>query len=277
MKGNKSTIILVIILIVGLIMTTYPMVSNYFYQKNQKEIISTYINDVKEDIDYSEFFNKSNDYNSKLAKLNNQFGNYKTVTNINDVIKTDDLLGFITINKIKQDLPIYYGTDMNTLSNKVGILEGTSIPIGGPSTHSVLTAHRGLKSYKLFTDLDKIEVGDIFTITIYNQILTYQVDQIKIVKPDESDDLKIVKDEDYVTLTTCTPYGINSHRLLIRGTRIDNLKGKRIISNEAYKINKMTVTPIICIPLLLIWILILILKPKRKEINIKDLIKGEKK
>ena len=170
------------------------------------------------------------------------------------------IMGYITIEKIGVELPIYHGTSDGVLQVAAGHLEGTSLPVGGGSTHAVISAHRGLPSAKLFTNLDQLEVGDTFTITVLDRVLTYEVDNISIVLPTETDNLKVTEGKDYVTLMTCTPYGINSHRLLVRGRRIetpDKLKHIRVTS-EATKIEPIITAPIIALPLLLallIWLL----------------------
>ena len=197
---------------------------------------------------------------------------YENLLNINN----DGMIGYITIDKIKVELPIYHGTSEEVLSKSVGHLEGSSLPVGGIGTHSVLSAHRGLPSSKLFTDLDKLEIGDIFTINILNQMLTYEIDKITIVKPNEIEGLKIEEGKDYITLLTCTPYGINTHRLLVRGTRIENAKEKIYITTEAFKINNLIVTPIVALPIIFILLLIIIFKPIENNYNLKEYLNKNK-
>ena len=168
-------------------------------------------------------------------------------------------------------LPIYHGTSDAVLNRGVGHLEGSSLPVGGESTHSVMSAHRGLPSAKLFTDLDRLETGDTFQITILDQVLTYQVDQVKVITPREIDDLQIVDGKDYCTLFTCTPYGINTHRLLVRGIRIETITEKPVIyvANEAFRIEPLLVTPAVAAPMVLVFLIHLMVKyrepPKKKE------------
>ena len=177
-------------------------------------------------------------------------------------------MGYITIEKIKVELPIYHGTSNEVLNSSVGHIEGSSLPIGGLTTHSVLSAHRGLPSAKLFTNLDRLEIGDTFKITILDEVLTYQVDKIVIVKPNNRDNIKIEENKDYITLLTCTPYGINTHRLLVRGVRIENAKKKSYITTEGFKINNLIVVPILSTPIILLLLIITIIKPvKRVNIN----------
>jgi len=178
------------------------------------------------------------------------------------------MIGYIKIDKLKIELPIYHGTSSSVLNVAVGHLEGSSLPIGGKSTHSVLAAHRGLPNKELFTNITKLELGDIFTITVLDKILTYRVDNITIVEPSDISKLKIVENKDYVTLLTCTPYRLNFHRLLVRGTRIENKEEKKIIiTSDAYQIDKRKVTIISSIPALIILIIYIILKPTKKKIN----------
>ena len=182
-------------------------------------------------------------------------------------------MGYLTIDKIKVELPIYHGTSAEVLSKAVGHLEGTSLPVGGTGTHSVLSAHRGLPSFRLFTDLDKLELGDTFVIQILDRTMTYQIDKITIVKPNQINDLKIDKDSDYVTLLTCTPYGINTHRLLVRGKRIENIENKKIfITTEGFKISTLVVTPIVALPIIFSLLLIILIKPVEKKIDYKKYI-----
>ena len=176
-------------------------------------------------------------------------------------------MGYLTIDKIKVELPIYHGTSADVLNKAVGHLEGTSLPVGGKGTHSVLSAHRGLPSFKLFTDLDKLEIGDTFVINILDRTITYQVDKITIVKPNQVNDLKIDKDGDYVTLLTCTPYGINTHRLLVRGKRIENETKKTFITTEGFRISTLVVMPLVALPIIFSLLLIILIKPINKKVD----------
>ncbi|MCI7241430.1 MAG: class C sortase [Bacilli bacterium] len=285
MKKHKITFILILFFFIGLLILTYPMISDYFNQKTQSRVITDYeslLNNL-EIKDYSLEFDKATDYNNRLKDLANPLLTYDTLNDYNDYndilnINSNGMMGYITIDKIKVELPIYHGTSKDVLSTAVGHIEGTSIPVGGSYTHSVLSAHRGLPSSKLFTDLDKLEIGDIFTITVLDKVLTYEVDKISIVKPNEIDELKI-DENDYVTLSTCTPYGINTHRLLVRGKRIENIEAKKkYITTEAFKIDNLIVTPLVAIPIILILLLIIVFKPVEKtKINIDKYIYPSKK
>lgn len=265
-------IILFSTLFIGITILSYPFISQYINSKTQSKIVDDYKKHIEkiDKKDYSNIFKKAEEYNKKLAKLDypfieyNKLKNYKKILNINN----DGMIGYIKIDKLKIELPIYHGTNPSVLNEVVGHLEGSSLPLGGPSTHSVLAAHRGLPGKELFTNITKLELGDTFTITVLDRVLTYKVDNIVVVKPTDISKLKIIKDKDYVTLLTCTPYGQNFHRLLVRGTRIETKEEKNItITNEARQINKLLVTIIFSIPIILILIIYVLVKPSKKEIN----------
>lgn len=276
-SGSASTIILVAIFFVGLSVLLYPTVSDFLNEKRQSQAIVNY-DDIIVDLtpeDYSAFFSDADTYNKKIRNMSFPFMNHKNIAeeyyNTLDV-NGDGMMGYITIEKIKVQLPIYHGTSDKVLNSAVGHVEGSSIPIGGESTHSVLSAHRGLPSAKLFTNLDKVEVGDVFTIRILDKTITYQVDQILIVLPHETEALNLVPGEDYCTLVTCTPYGINTHRMLVRGTRIENIEPDRVINviTEAYQIDPLIVTPAVAAPMLAILLVILIVKSGKSGKNRKQ-------
>lgn len=282
MKKNKTTLIMVLFFFIGLAILLYPSISNFYNQKVQSKAIIDYesiLNNIKKE-DYTDYFNKADEYNKKLLSMKRPLLTYKNIKNYNKILNLNDhgMMGYLTIDKIKVELPIYHGTSADVLSKAVGHLEGTSLPVGGSGTHSVLSAHRGLPSFKLFTDLDKLELGDTFVINILDQTLTYQIDKITIVKPNQVNDLKIEKDKDYVTLLTCTPYGINTHRLLVRGVRIENINNKKLfVTTEGFKISKLVVMPLVAIPLILILLLIILFKPIEKRIDFKEFVYPNKK
>ncbi len=270
--GGASTIILVAIFFVGLSVLLYPTISDFWNEKRQSQAIVNY-DDIIVDLtpeDYSAFFSEADAYNKKIRNMSFPFMNHKNIAeeyyNTLDV-NGDGMMGYITIEKIKVQLPIYHGTSDKVLNSAVGHVEGSSIPVGGESTHSVLSAHRGLPSAKLFTNLDKVEVGDVFTIRILDKTITYQVDQILIVLPDETEPLNIEQGKDYCTLVTCTPYGINTHRMLVRGTRIENIEPEKVINviTEAYQIDPLIVTPAVAAPMLGILLIILLVKSGSKN------------
>ena len=264
MKKNKSTIILILVFFVGLSVMLYPTLSDYVNQRHQSRAVAAYAADVVKltTADYSAYFDAADAFNAQIAAdpdalyHPDRFPSYESTL---DVTGTG-IMGYITIEKIGVELPIYPGTGDSVLQVAAGHLEGTSLPVGGGSPPAVISAHRGLPSAKLFTILDKLREGDTFLLRVLDEILTYEVDQILIVEPQDTAALEIVEGQDYCTLVTCTPYGINSHRLLVRGRRIetpDKLKHIRVTS-EATKIEPIITAPIIALPLLLallIWLL----------------------
>lgn len=270
MKRKKITLILLVIFFIGLSVLLYPSISQYWNSKVQSQAITDYeknISNIKEE-DYTNIFAEAENYNQKLTKLDFPLIQYKDISGYDNLININNngMMGYIQIDKIKVQLPIYHGTSASVLNVAVGHFEGSSLPIGGKNTHSVLSAHRGLPSAKLFTNLNKLEIGDIFVITVLDRKLTYQVDDIEVVIPSDVSNLEIVEGEDYVTLVTCTPYGINTHRLLVRGTRIENIKDKKlIVTSDAYLIDKLVVTLVISLPILLILIIYVMVKPVKKK------------
>lgn len=265
MKKNKTTFFMVLFFFIGLMVLLYPSISSYTNNKIQSKAVNKYEELLKniEEIDYEAYFKDAEKYNKKLAKIANPLISYKKLGSAKDILNVSGtgMIGYISIDKIKIELPIYYGTSDEILNIASGLLEGSSFPVGGKGTHAVISAHRGLPSSKLFTDLNKIEKGDTFIIKVFDKTMTYEVDQILIVQPNETDSLAINSKEDYVTLMTCTPYGINSHRLLVRGHRIENAKAKAYVSTEAFKVNKLIVTSIACMPIIFIWLIIVAFKP----------------
>lgn len=267
------TIILVCVFIVGLAVLLYPTVSSWWNNKVTTRAIATYDSTVAEinEEDYSAYFVAAEKYNEALASLGSAAAistpeladeNYWSTLDISGT----GIMGYITIEKINVQLPIYHGTSADVLQVGAGHLEGTSLPVGGGSTHSVISAHRGLPSATLFTNLDQIEVGDLFTITVLDQVLTYEVDQITIVEPDDIEGLYIEKDKDYCTLMTCTPYGVNSHRLLVRGERTENVEKALIyVTAEAYQVDTIIVASIAAVPLLLILLAWLLVSTRRRK------------
>ena len=231
MKKNVVRIILIVGFCVGLIISLYPLISNIYSRRNQIQVINDYTEDIKE-IDTKQIAKElelANAYNRKLNQtivLTDPFDPsaidmaddaYYDILNYTD----DGVMAYINIPKIDVNLPIYHGTDSEHMLKGVGHLVGTSFPVGGVDTHAVLSAHSGLSTAELFTNLADLKKGDLFYIHVLDDVLAYEVDKINVVKPNETNDLKIVPGQDYVTLVTCTPYGINSHRLLVRGHRVE--------------------------------------------------------
>ena len=256
MRKHLTTVLIIVMFIVGLSVLLYPAISNYINQKNASKVISEY-NDKLENTSsdrIESMFAQAQDYNKRLGETSSAFYNPELVKDYDTTldITGTGIMGYIDIDRIGVELPIYHTVDDSVLSAGAGHLEGTSLPIGGASTHCVLSGHRGLPSAKLFTDLDELEVGDEFTITVLDQKLTYRIDRIKTVKPSETEDLQIESGKDYCTLMTCTPYGINSHRLLLRGVRVETAEEKPgiFVKNEAFRIDPLVVTPIVAVPML---------------------------
>ena len=222
---------------------------------------------LMEQADYTEYFEAAEEYNRALAELTVPLMEYGKLEGYRSLDVTGmGVLGYISIDKIAVELPIYHTTSDSVLAFAVGHLEGTSLPIGGESTHSVLSAHRGLPTATLFTHLDRMELGDTFELTILDRTLTYQVDQIKVIDPSNAEDITIVEGEDYCTLLTCTPYGINTHRLLVRGKQVDSATQKNIyITSDAFRIDPLIVTPAVAIPILLILMIIVLATPVKKD------------
>ena len=274
MKKNRSNIILILIFLVGLSVMLYPTVSDYVNQKNQSRAVASYSEEVESlsDVDYQAYFDAADDYNRRLAETPDAFYRPEEVSGYTDTLDVSGtgIMGYITISKIGVELPIYHGTSDGVLQVAAGHLEGSSLPVGGAGTHAVISAHRGLPSAKLFTNLDELEVGDTFTITVLDRVLTYEVDQISIVLPTETDLLQPVEGKDYVTLMTCTPYGINTHRLLVRGKRIENAENQKHIrvTADALRIEPIIVAPALAVPMLLVMLVVMLAVPhlrKRKN------------
>jgi sortase A len=270
-KGTLSNLILILVLVAGLSLMLYPSFSDYWNSSRQTQIITHYAEAVASmDNDaYDEIWESAREYNASLVGRDNgyllseeQKARYNNELNF----AGDGIMGYVEIPDINVMLPIYHGITEEVLQVAIGHIEWSSIPAGGESTHCVVSGHRGLPSARLFTDLDKLGEGDVFMLNVLNQVLTYQIDQIKIVEPHETEELMIEEGEDYCTLVTCTPYGINSHRMLVRGTRIENLeevKVKRVIA-DAVQIEPVIVAPVLAAPMLLV-LLISLLFPKNKK------------
>ncbi|MBO5001475.1 MAG: class C sortase [Prevotella sp.] len=264
-----TTIIFTIMLFVGLLVMLYPIISNWWNSRVQSRAIANYemaVNDM-DDGEAEAMIAEAVDYNSKIARLESPFTNYEQVAGYYDIldISGTGIMGYISIPSIQVEIPIYHGTSKSVLNVAAGHLEGSTIPVGGPTTHSVISAHRGLPSAKLFTDLDRLVVGDIFTINVLGEVYTYEVEEIHIVLPHEMDKLLVVPGEDIVTLMTCTPYAVNTHRLLLRSHRIDTkyVSDAKVVS-DATKVDPMLVVPILSAPMVLLLILYWVFGGKNK-------------
>ena len=271
MKKRGTTIILLLVLIAGLSLLLYPTLANWWNNMTQSRAVASYVEAVAQidDEQYARMWNQAQEYNRSLTTRTNDYllseeqkVTYEEILDVGGL----GIMGYIEVPSIGVVLPIYHGTDEAVLQVAVGHLEWTSLPIGGESTHCVVSGHRGLPSARLFTDLDKMVEGDVFILRVLDEILTYEVDQILIVEPHETKDLQIVEGEDLCTLITCTPYGVNSHRLLVRGHRVENQEAAVTVraTADATQIKPAIVAPLLAIPMLLV-LLIGMLIPKSKK------------
>jgi len=273
MKKNRdiSTPVLMIVLLIGLSLLLYPSFSDWWNARVSSRAIVNYSEAVAHlnQKDYSDLWEAAKAYNQKLLDKGNVFlrseeeiAEYDQLLNVSG----NGVMAYIDIPVIDVELPIYHGTENSVLAIAIGHLDWTSLPTGGESTHCVVSGHRGLPSARLFTDLDQLVVGDLFMLNVLDEVLTYEVDQILIVEPNDTDALLIQEGKDLVTLVTCTPYGINSHRLLVRGHRVENLEQTQIVrvTADAVIIEKLVVAPFVLIPILLLMLIILLI-PKRKH------------
>ncbi len=266
MKDKVVKIILALAFLAGLSLLLYPTVSDYWNSFHQSKAVTTYSEKVAviDEEEYERFWEEALAYNAELREHANQFkltdemtARYEELLDVSGL----GIMGYIEIPKIKCSLPIYHGVNEAVLQVAIGHLPWTSLPTGGNGNHTVVSGHRGLPSAKLFTDLDKLTNGDIFIIRVLDEILTYEVDQVLIVEPHETEALELVDGKDYCTLVTCTPYGVNSHRMLVRGHRIDNRPEARDIrvTSDAVQVEPLVVAPLVALPLLLlllIWLLV---------------------
>lgn len=271
-KFDGVTFLLILILLAGLSLLLYPSFSDYWNSFHQTRAIASYAEEVAnlDDDKYEQLWNDARDYNTSLLTRDNAYllseeqrQEYESLLDISGL----GIMGYIEIPSINVSLPIYHGTEESVLQIAVGHLDWTSLPVGGESTHCVLSGHRGLPSAKLFTNLDKLAEGDVFLIRVLDEVLTYSVDQILIVEPQETQDLQIVPGKDYCTLVTCTPYGINSHRLLVRGHRVETVEEEREIriTADAVQVEPLLVAPMVAIPILLVLLVVLLVPGSRKK------------
>lgn len=271
MKSKLSTMILVIILIIGVSLLLYPSASNYWNSLHQSRLIASYADAIVhiDDNQYAALWDSARVYNQFLADEGNlwimtdqQRDDYRNQLKI-----PGGIISCIEIPRIHCQLPVYHGTSDAVLQVAIGHMEGSSLPVGGPSTHCVVSGHRGLPSAQLFSRLDQMEVGDVFYLQTLDEILTYEVEQILIVLPHEMEYLEIQEGRDLCTLVTCTPYGVNSHRLLVRGHRIETKQADvvRRISADARQIEPKAVAPILALPLLTLLLIPLFWPRKRRK------------
>ena len=272
MKKRLSTVILILVFLTGLSLLLYPTVSDYWNSFHQSRAIASYDSEVAalDNTDYETLWTAAQDYNRRLARQENPLAqSEEDLAEYEDLLNLDGTgaMGYIEIPELKVSLPIYHGVDEGVLQVAVGHIPGTSLPTGGEGTHCVLSGHRGLPSAKLFTNLDQLCEGDTFLLRVLDETLTYEVDQILIVEPHEVEPLAIDPGQDYCTLVTCTPYGINTHRLLVRGHRIENQAGASSVrvTADAMQIEPAVVAPMVAAPILLLLMLWILLRKPRKE------------
>ena len=250
----------------------YPSLSDYWNSMHQTRAIASYAETVSQldTAQYDEMWKAAQDYNRSLAQRETAFAltdeqkaAYESLLDVSGL----GAMGYIEIPEIDCSLPIYHGTEESVLQVAVGHLEWSNLPVGGEGTHCVLSGHRGLPSAKLFTNLDKLAVGDTFLLRVLDEVLTYEVDQILIVEPEQVDALGIVPGEDYCTLVTCTPYGINTHRLLVRGHRVENTPeaARMHVTADATQFDPLLVAPVLAIPVLLLLLMILLVPKRRRK------------
>ena len=272
MRKHASTMILILILVVGLSLMLYPSFSNWWNEAHQSRAIAAYSQEVSklDENRYDELWQQAREYNRSLVGRENAYllddrqkAEYERLLDVSGM----GIMGYIEIPSLKVSLPIYHGTEESVLQVAVGHLEWTSLPVGGESTHCVLSGHRGLPSAKLFTDLDRLVVGDRFRLGVLDQVLTYEVDQILIVEPQDTEALLIEEGKDLCTLVTCTPYGINTHRLLVRGHRVETEKDAKNVrvTSDAIQIEPYLVAPVVAAPILLVLLLGLLIPRRRNK------------
>ncbi|WP_300922660.1 class C sortase [uncultured Dubosiella sp.] len=277
MKKHWSTVLLVMMFTVGLSLLLYPTVSDWFNSLEARRLMGDYTQSVAEisNEEYEELLQKAKEYNAELVNKANPFNlseeeeaEYESMLHLS----SSDVMGVVKIPSIRVNLPIYHGVEESTIQNAIGHIPGSSLPIGGESTHTIISGHRGLPSAKLFTDLDQLEVGDYFMFQVLDDTYTYQVDQIKIVEPNDFTYLQIEEGKDLATLQTCTPYGINTHRLLIRGHRVDNLPDDFVNArSEAVLLNRNVVAIFIGIVIFAVLGMVLLIKNVvKKRVGRKD-------
>ena len=276
-RGNSmTTLFLILMLFAGLSLLLYPTVSNYWNSLHQSRAIAAYVEQVAQTDNetFDQLRGQARAYNRTLVGKAYRYDmtrqereEYESLLNVSE----NGIIGYIEIPDIHCELPIYHGTDADALQVGVGHIEGSSLPVGGESTHCAISGHRGLPSAKLFSDLDKLTVGDRFILRVLDDTLTYEVDQIHTVLPGEMDELEIVEGEDYCTLVTCTPYGVNTHRLLVRGHRVENSTDKepaRVTADETRTepLGKISILlPVLVFAILLMLLLIFLLSKRKKR------------
>jgi sortase A len=290
------TVILILVFIAGICIMAYPKVSDFINSYHQSQAIMTYMEEVSnmDAAEYDEWIESARQFNQKITENGPNWlptEAEKEAYNAEMAYNRSGSMGYITIDKLGTNLSIYHGTSDEVLRTGIGHIEGSSLPVGSASwdpkegkvtdpeegVHIVLSGHRGLPSAKLFSDLDKLDEGDIFVLNILNETLTFQVDQIRVVEPTDLSNLRVIKGMDYCTLVTCTPYGINSHRLLVRGHRVENAPEARQIrvTGDAFLIDPLVVAPLAALPMLLGLLIALFVGSARRRARRKTLSRME--
>ena len=275
-KDRLTNIALVLVLVIGLSLLLYPSVSNWWNKRVSSHAVASYMDyvGVIDNEEYNQMLEDARLYNQSLLQRRNEYAlteqlqvQYDQLLNVGG----KGVIGYVEIPVINVELPVYHGISDPVLQVAAGHLDWTSLPVGGESTHCAISGHRGLPSAKLFTDLDKVAVGDLILIHVLDEVLTYEVDQIKIVDPDVTEDLLIQEGKDLLTLITCTPYGINTHRLLVRGHRIENLAEAVVVrvTADAMIVEKLIVAPFILVPVLLLALVVMLIPNRKKRRNVK--------
>lgn len=283
-KKHLITIIIVVVLLAGLGLLLYPTIADYWNSFHQSRAIMSYAADVAnmDTEEYDKLIADAQDYNRHLAETGiNWEMSEEDLAEYNSLLDFTNtgIMGYITIDRIDVSLPIYHGTSESVLQTSIGHIDGTSLPVGAASydpkeggvtdpaegVHCVVSGHRGLPSARLFSDLDRLVEGDIFTLNILDDTYTYQVDQIRIVEPYDLSSLAIEKGKDYCTLVTCTPYGINTHRLLVRGHRVANAQGDLKVISDAFQIRAIYIAPFIAVPILLMLLIFMLIVTRKRR------------
>lgn len=267
--GRGSSRILLLMMVIGIALLIYPSLSDYWNSFHQSRAIRTYAERVArvDSGEYEKMIRDARRYNLALAANGiqwemeeEQLEEYHSLLNFDGT----GVMGYIDVPKIRVKLPIYHGTEEGVLQTSIGHLAETSLPVGGEGSHCVLSGHRGLPSAKLFSDLDKLVEGDTFTLSILNESYTYEVDRIRVVEPKDLSELQIEPGKDLCTLVTCTPYGVNTHRLLVRGHRIENIHGDAEVVDDALLLEPAFVAPFIMLPLVMVLLAVLFAVPAKK-------------
>ena len=267
--AKKGNFYLFLMLVIGVLFLIYPSAANYWNNIHQYHAIMEYAERVARmnTDEYRSYIEAAHEYNSKLSKTGIVWEHEKTdLTEYENILNFTESgnMGYIDIPKINIKLPIYHGISDKVLENSIGHLPETSLPVGGKSSHCVLSGHRGLPSARLFSDLDKLSEGDVFTLSILNETYSYEVDRIRVVLPTDLSELKILPGQDLCTLVTCTPYGVNTHRLLVRGHRVANAQGDAQVVADALQLEAAFVAPFIMAPMILVLLILLFVEPGKK-------------